>query len=73
MEFPRSMKRYRYLTATLVGPWRESRLQAETDAIAMCQAFLEPGSGKLIWRVSGEIEVWETPTQRQGSGSPDEE
>jgi hypothetical protein len=67
------MKRYRYRTATLVGPWRESRLQAETDAIAIRQAVLEPASGKLVWKVSGDIEVGETPARHRKSGSSVEE
>ena len=55
------MKRYRYRTATLVGPWRDSRLKAESDAIAMGQAVIERSSGTFVWRVAGEIEVDEVP------------
>ena len=60
------MTRYRYRTATLVGLWRETRLQAETDAIAAQQAILDPGSGSLVWRVHGEIEVDDAPRRRAG-------
>jgi hypothetical protein len=52
------MPRYRYRTETLVGPWRKSRLEAETDAVAAGQAMFDgrrPSS--LVWRVAGEIEV----------------
>ena len=51
------MQRYRYRTAVLVGPWRETPEQAEDDAIASRQAEREgvPPS-KLQWRVPGFIE-----------------
>ena len=49
--------RYRYRTAILVGPWRESRLEAERDAVAARQARIEEGNGgRLIWRAQGTIE-----------------
>ena len=51
------MNRYRYRTQTLIGPWRDSRLKAETDAVALHQAVIDQGNGKLVWRVPGEIEV----------------
>lgn len=51
------MLRYRYRTATLIGPWRESRLQAECDAVAIGQAEFIGSSGQLEWKVQGEIEV----------------
>ena len=52
------MPRYRYRTATLHGPWRDSRLKAECDAVAAGQAEFEArGLGKLIWRAPGEIEA----------------
>ena len=51
------MKRYRYRTATLVGPWRDARLKAETDAITARLAMVEPSRGRFEWRVPGEIEV----------------
>ena len=55
------MPRYRYRTATLVGPWRDSLYKAECDAVAVGQAHFE-GRGKnerLEWKVAGEIEVRE--------------
>ena len=55
------MARYRYRTATLVGPWRDSRDKAECDAVAVGQAEFQ-GRGaaeRLVWRVAGEIEVKE--------------
>ena len=53
------MLRYRYRTATLVGPWRDSRLKAETDAVALGQARFEGRSARFEWIVTGEIEVGE--------------
>lgn len=61
------MSRYRYRTAALVGPWRDSHLKAETDAIAYGQAMIEPGSGKFVWRVPGEIEVDGAPPRQTPS------
>ena len=55
------MPRYRYRTATLVGPWRDSRDKAECDAVAVGQAEFQ-GRGvseRLVWKVAGEIEVRE--------------
>ena len=51
------MPRYRYRTATLVGPWRDSRLKAETDAIAVGQAVFDARSGEFAWKVEGTIEI----------------
>ena len=53
----RPMPRFRYRTATLVGPWRDSRLKAETDAVAIGQARFEARG--IVWQVTGEIEVKE--------------
>ena len=52
------MPRYRYRTATLVGPWRDSRDKAECDAVAVGQAEFQGrgASERLVWKVSGEIE-----------------
>lgn len=58
------MPRYRYRTQTLVGPWRDSRLKAETDAVAAGQAELAGRHGQqFVWRVPGEIEVSGEPDQ----------
>ena len=51
------MPRFRYRTATLIGPWRDSRLKAETDAVARGQAKIEGHVGRFVWLVPGEIEV----------------
>lgn len=51
------MPRYRYRTPILVGPWRDSKLKAECDAVAVGQADFEGAPGKLVWKVPGEIEA----------------
>jgi hypothetical protein len=61
------MKRYRYRTPTLVGPWRDSRLKAECDAVAAAQADFDESGRQIVWRVAGEIEVREG----LGNGSAD--
>ena len=53
------MARYRYRTATLAGPWRDSRLKAECDAVLVGQARFEGRGGSFVWNVEGEIEVSE--------------
>ena len=51
------MRRYRYRTAALVGPWRESRARAARDAAKAGQVIVD-GEDPLNfrWVVSGEIE-----------------
>ena len=52
------MPRYRYRTETLIGPWRETRLQAETDAVAARQAmYAGETRDRIVWRVVGKIEA----------------
>lgn len=51
------MPLYRYRTATLVGPWRDSILKAETDAVAVGLALFEGSGGRFAWKVPGEIET----------------
>lgn len=51
------MAYYRYRTATLRGPWRDSRLKAECDAVAAGQAEFAGGRGHFQWKVEGEIEL----------------
>lgn len=51
--------RYRYRTAILLGPWRDSRLKAECDAVARGQAEFAGSSGRFVWKVPGEIEAGE--------------
>ena len=53
------MKRYRYRTATLVGEWRDTYLAARADAVTAGQMRVDPNGKKLVWVVSGEIEVEE--------------
>ena len=53
------MDRYRYRTSTLVGPWRDSRLKAECDAVLVGQARFENRGRRFVWNVEGEIEVSE--------------
>lgn len=52
------MPSYRYRTRTLHGPWRDSRLKAECDAVATGQAEFA-GRGEFRWKVQGEIEIAE--------------
>jgi hypothetical protein len=48
---------YRYRTEILVGPWRESRAEAERDAVAAGQAMPDPeAEAGIVWRLPGEIE-----------------
>ena len=56
------MPRFRYRTATRVGPWRDSMLKAETDAVAVGQAEFQGGGQRFVWKVKGEIEVKSDPT-----------
>ena len=52
------MPRYRYRTEALVGPWRETRREAEADAVAAGQAvFAAHPDTPLTWRVLGDIEA----------------
>ena len=60
------MARYRYRTATQIGPWRDSRLTAECDAVAVGQARFEPRDGSFAWNVAGEIEVSEGEVRNGG-------
>ncbi len=54
------MVRYRYRTAALVGPWRDTAERALADAMRSKQARLEEG-GELVWLVPGRIECDEEP------------
>ena len=54
------VRRYRYRTSVLTGPWRESRDGAVHDAVRAKQAEIEGGkSGKVRWIVPGVIEEGE--------------
>ena len=50
------MPAYRYRTATLLGPWRETREAAEEDAIRAKQARRNEGDAGCHWIVPGTIE-----------------
>jgi hypothetical protein len=51
------MKRYRYRTTSLVGPWRNTALEAESDALAAGQADFDESGRRLVWKVDGGIET----------------
>lgn len=51
------MRRYRYRTSALTGPWRESPHQALEDATRAQQARFEEGPpSRVEWNVPGRIE-----------------
>ena len=62
------MARFRYRTEALVGPWRDSILKAETDAVAVGLAEVDGRSGRLSWKVPGEIEVGDDPAPEPRAG-----
>ncbi|WP_129794272.1 hypothetical protein [Sphingosinicella sp. CPCC 101087] len=52
------MPHYRYRAETWTGPWRTTRLEAETDAVAAGHAVVDwRRPGLIVWRVQGEIET----------------
>jgi hypothetical protein len=52
------VRRYRYRTPALTGPWRESREDAVRDAVKAKQAQNDDDQPFGIkWTVPGEIEV----------------
>jgi hypothetical protein len=52
------VRRYRYRTPALTGPWRESPDDAARDAVKAKQAeYVDEPSAGLKWTVPGEIEV----------------
>ena len=57
------MPSYRYRTSILVGPWRDTRLKAECDAVLMGQAEFAGGRGDFTWKVEGTIEVRQEPAE----------
>ena len=51
------MRRYRYRTSALAGPWRSSPKAALRDAIAARQVRHDEGAEDgLVWVVPGKIE-----------------
>jgi hypothetical protein len=52
------VRRYRYRTPALTGPWRESHEDALRDAVRAKQAdFDDDAPSGVKWIVPGEIEV----------------
>jgi hypothetical protein len=52
------VRRYRYRTPALTGPWRESQKDAVRDAVNAKQAQYDEGEPAGVkWVVRGEIEV----------------
>lgn len=61
------MRRYRYRTIVLTGPWRESPEQAIEDAARAQQARLEDGRPQNVeWNVPGRIESAAWPGEGPG-------
>lgn len=51
------MRRYRYRTSVLTGPWRDTELEAADDAIKAKQAVNDASQPSgLSWTVPGKIE-----------------
>ena len=50
------MRRYRYRTPVLAGPWRDSPDQALRDAERAGQVRVDGLGRQLLWMVPGEIE-----------------
>jgi len=59
-ESDRRKLRFRYRTATLVGPWRDSIADAVEDAIRAGQAAPDEAQG-LRWLVPGRIDCSTVP------------
>jgi len=52
------LRRYRYRTAVLTGPWRETEIDAANDAVRAKQAIDDITRPEGIrWTVPGRIEV----------------
>ena len=50
------MRKYRYRTSVLAGPWRPSADQALGDAIKARQVVVEGEPSAIRWIVPGQIE-----------------
>ena len=61
------MRRYRYRTSVLTGPWRDSEFEAASDAVRAKQAVNDLSqSAGIRWTVVGRIEervTEEAPTR----------
>jgi hypothetical protein len=52
-----AVRRYRYRTSVLTGPWRDTELEAANDAVRAKQAVTDASQPSGIrWTVSGKIE-----------------
>jgi hypothetical protein len=64
------VRRYRYRTPALTGPWRDSYDDAIRDAVKARQAQIEDdGASGVKWIVPGRIEersTEETPSRAKG-------
>ena len=59
------MPKFRYHTRTTAGPWRDSREQAEQDALAAGVAHRDDYPGApLTW------EIWAGVEEGEGDGEP---
>jgi len=62
-----AVRRYRYRTPVLTGPWRDTELEAANDAVRARQAVNDIAQPSGIkWIVPGRIEDWmgeEEPTR----------
>jgi hypothetical protein len=64
------MRRYRYRTPALQGPWRETREAAVADAIAAGQAERTSGEADGVhWRDGAHLEEQPAPTSFFGPRS----
>lgn len=63
------MRRYRYRTPALTGPWRGSALEAANDAVRAKQAVVDiAATAGIRWTVPGRIEeMIEEDAPRQAS------
>jgi len=53
------VRQYRYRTAALTGPWRDTHDAAIEDAVRAKQAVTDGGDdGEIRWVVPGRIEEW---------------
>lgn len=51
------MRRYRYRTSVLTGPWRDTELEAADDAVKAKQAVTDvTRPSGISWTVPGKIE-----------------
>jgi hypothetical protein len=62
------MRRYRYRTSVLVGPWRETPERATADAVRSRQARIDEDGEFLTWVVPGRIEA--ADDESEGEAAP---